>query len=219
MNKTRVLIVDDHHLIRKGVGAILSEHEDWEVCGEASSGMEALAATAQLKPDIVIMDISMNGMNGLDATRRILENNPGTEILILSVHESDQLIREVLACGARGYVLKADASHDLLTALEAVREHRLFFTPSVGKIVLRGYLSGPSAGIPPEDDLAAQLSRREREVLRLVAEGKSNKEVATALHIAVKTVEAHRAHIMRKLEFHSICDLVRYAIRNNIIEC
>lgn len=218
MNQTRVLIVDDYQLIRKGVRAILSEHSDWEVCGEAASGREALAAAAQLKPDVVIMDISMSDMNGLEATRRIREDNPGTEILILSGHESERFIREVLACGARGYVLKADTSEVLLAALQAVREHRLFFTPRVGEVVLRGFLAGPNAD-PAEGDTTVQLTRREQRVLQLVADGKSNKEVAATLNITVKTVEVHRAHIMRKLDVHSICDLVRYAIRNNIIEC
>jgi DNA-binding NarL/FixJ family response regulator len=219
MTKKRVLIVDDHQLIRRGVAAVLSECPDWEVCGETSSGREAVAAATELKPDVVIMDSCMSDMNGSDATRQILKNNPGTAIVILSAEDSEHVIREVLASGALGYVLKSDGSDDLRMALEEVHQNRLFFTPRVGEIILQGYRGDPTADDQPEAGVSGPLSSREQEVLRSVAEGKSSKETATALNIAEKTVEGHRARIMSKLDLHSISDLVRYAIRNNIIEC
>jgi DNA-binding NarL/FixJ family response regulator len=199
------------------VGSIQQFRPDWEVCGEASTGREAVARAATLKPDIVVMDISMPDMNGLEATRQILKDCPETEVLILSMHESEQLVREVLASGARGYVLKADAGSDLIAALDSLRQHKLFFTSRISEMVLRGYLAD---GKPGRGDMepSGQLSPREREILQLVAEGKAIKEVATTLNISVKTVETHRARIMEKLDLHSVSDLVRYAIRNQIVE-
>jgi DNA-binding NarL/FixJ family response regulator len=218
MKKTRILLVDDHHVVRRGVAGVIGDaRPEWEVCGEASTGREAVAAAASLKPDVVVMDISMPDMNGLEATREILKNNPGTEVLILSVHESDQIVHDVLAAGARGYILKQDAGTDLIAALEAVRQHRLFFTARVSEVVLSGYL-GRAAADAPADTLFSRLSPREIQIVQLVAESKSNKEVANILHLSVKTVESHRAHIMEKLGLHSVTELVRYAIRNNIVE-
>lgn len=218
MKKTRILVVDDHELIRRGVrGAIQQTRPEWEVCGEASTGREAVAKVATLKPEIVVMDISMPDMNGLEATRQILKDNPEIEVLILSMHESEQLVHEVLASGARGYVLKADAGDDLITALDALRQHKLFFTSKISEVVLRGYLADTKperSGIAP----AGTLSPREREILQLVAEGKSNKEAANTLNLSVKTVETHRASIMDKLDLHSVSDLVHFAIRNHIVE-
>jgi DNA-binding NarL/FixJ family response regulator len=218
MKRTRILVADDHELVRRGVVASIQQFRpDWEVCGEAATGREAVAGIASLKPDIVVMDISMPDMNGLEATRQILKDNPKIEVLILSMHESDQLVREVLASGARGYVLKADAGNDLIAALDALRQHKLYFTSRISEVVLRGYLADAKPGT---GDLApaGQLSPREREILQLVAEGKSNKEMANTLNISVKTVETHRARIMEKLDLHSVSDLVRYAIRNQIVE-
>src|ERR1035441_3884034 len=141
MKKTRVLLVDDHQVVRRGVAGLIGDaNSDWEVCGEASTGREAMAAAASLRPDIVVMDISMPDMNGLESTREILKNNPGTEVLILSVHESEQMVHDVLSAGARGYMLKQDAGHDLITALEALCRHKLFFTSKVSELVLSGYL-------------------------------------------------------------------------------
>jgi DNA-binding NarL/FixJ family response regulator len=218
MKKTRILLVDDHLVVRRGVAGVIGDaRPDWEVCGEASTGREAVAAAASLKPDVVVMDISMPDMNGLEATREILKDNPGTEVLILSVHESDQIVHDVLAAGARGYILKQDAGTDLIAALEAVRQHRLFLTPRVSELVLSGYLGRAAAGTLPEAPFS-RLSPREIQIVQLVAESKSNKEVSGILHISVKTVESHRAHIMEKLGLHSVADLVRYAIRNNIVQ-
>ena len=217
MKKTRILLVDDHQVVRRGVAELVRDAEaDWEVCGEASTGREAVAAAATLNPDIVVMDISMPDITGLEATRQILKNQPGTEILILSIHESEQMIQDVLRAGARGYILKGDAGSDLIKALEAVREHKLFFTSKVSEAVLSGYLNRNAPAAPGEAPLG-NLSPRELEVIKLVAEGKSNKEVANILHIGVNTVESHRAHIMDNLGLRSVTDLVRYAVRNNLV--
>ena len=205
-------------MVRRGVAGVIGDaRPEWEVCGEASTGREAVAAAARLRPDIVVMDISMPDMNGLEATREILKNNPGTEVLILSVHESEQMVHDVLSAGARGYMLKQDAGSDLIAALEALRRHKLFFTSKVSELVLSGYLGHGAteviAGAP-----FSRLTPREFQIVQLLAESKSNKQVADILNISVKTVEVHRSHIMEKLGFHSVTELVRYAIRNNIVE-
>ena len=210
-------MVDDHQVVRRGVAGVIADaNSGWEVCGEASTGREAVAAAASLRPDIVVMDISMPDITGLEATRQILKNQPGTEILILSIHESEQMIQDVLRAGARGYILKGDAGSDLIKALETVREHKLFFTSKVSEAVLSGYLNRNALAAPGEAPLG-NLSPRELEVIKLVAEGKSNKEVANILHIGVNTVESHRAHIMDNLGLRSVTDLVRYAVRNNLV--
>lgn len=219
MKKTRILLVDDHQVVRRGVaGLVRDAYPDWEVCGEASTGREAVAAVASLKPDIVVMDISMPDMNGFEATREILKSNPATEVLILSMHESEQMVHDVLSAGARGYILKQDAGNVLTTALDAVRQHKLYFTSRVSEVVLSGFLRRASTKASAETP-SSLLSARELEIVKLVAESKSNKEVAHMLDISVKTVESHRAHIMEKLNLHSVTELVRYAIRNNIVEC
>lgn len=211
-SKTRVLLVDDHLLVREGLRALIERRPGWEVCGEAATGLDAVAATEKLTPDIVVMDISMPDLNGIEATRRLLKDNPKTDVLILSMHESEEIVREVLACGARGYVLKNGSGEELLLALEGLRQHHLHFTPRVTEIILHGYLSiSPGKAVSP-------LTPREREIVQLIAEGKSNKDVAAMLCISVKTVETHRARINEKLDVHSPSDLVRYAIRNRIIE-
>ena len=218
MKKTRILLVDDHQVVRRGVaGLIADSRPDWEVCGQSSTGREAVAAAASLKPDLVVMDISMPDMDGLEATREILNENPGIQILILSMHESEQMVHDVLSAGARGYILKRDAGNDLIAALEALSQHKLFFTSGVSEVVLGGYLGRivKSEANPP----ASRLTPREREIVKLVAESKSNKEVADLLRISIKTVESHRAHTMEKLGLHSVAELVRYAVRNNIVEC
>jgi DNA-binding NarL/FixJ family response regulator len=219
MKKTRILLVDDHQVVRRGIAGIIGDaRSEWEVCGEASTGREAVTAAAGLRPDIVVMDISMPDMNGLEATREILKDNPGVEVMILSMHESEQMVHDVLGAGARGYILKQDAGAELINAMEAVRQHKPFFTHTVSQMVLSGYLSR-AAGSVPGDAPCGRLSPRERQIVKLVAESKSNKEVANTLLISVKTVESHRAHIMEKLGAHSVADLVRYAVRNNIVEC
>jgi DNA-binding NarL/FixJ family response regulator len=216
--KTRILVVDDHDVVRRGVISIVSGRPDWVVCGECRSGREAVAAAAELKPDIVIMDVSMRDMNGLDATRQIIKENPKSQILVLTMHDSEDLIRQVFAAGARGYLLKNEASAELGPAIEAIRRGRPYFTATVAEAMLRRYVENPGAQ-DTRYELDGSLTAREREIVQLVAEGKSSKEIATILNITAKTVETHRANIMNKLELRSIPDLVRYAIRNHIIEC
>jgi DNA-binding NarL/FixJ family response regulator len=186
------------------------------VCGEAANGREAVDRARELKPDIAILDITMPELNGLEAARRVLRVAPRTQVLILTMHDSDELVQEVLATGARGYVLKSDAGRDLVAAVEALAEGRPFFTPRVADLVLSGYLRG-STSTPRRELPGRRLTGREREVLQLLAEGRTNKEVAALLAISVKTVETHRANIMRKLNLHSISELVHYAIRNRLI--
>jgi DNA-binding NarL/FixJ family response regulator len=217
MSRLRILIVDDHEVVRRGLRALVESHPGWEVCGEAMNGREAVEKTKKLSPDVVVMDITMPELNGLEATRQILKTAPRIGVLILTMHESEQLVRAVLEAGAQGYVLKSDAGRDLVTAIEALSQHKVFFTSSVAKIVLQSYRK---MGFPADaaKEPASLLSPREREIIQLLAEGKSNNEVAEALYISAKTVETHRAHIMEKLDLHSIAELVRYAIRNKIVE-
>ena len=188
------------------------------MCGEAANGREAVEAAVKLRPDVVVMDISMPELNGLEATRRILKELPETQVLMLSVHESEQIVRDVLSSGARGYVLKSDAGTDLVSAIEALSQRKLYFTSKVSEFVLSGFLK---TSAPDFKAFAASgpLSPREREVVQLIAEGHANKEAAAMLHISVKTVETHRAKIMEKLDAHSVSDLVRYAIRNGLVQC
>ena len=173
--------------------------------------------TKELNPDVVILDIGMPTLNGLEATRQILKLRPQTKVLILTMHESDSVIREVLDAGARGYILKTDAGRDLVTAVDSLRRNKTFFTSRVSQMILDGFLKGDPR---PQDSGsgAIRLTPRQREIVQLLAEGKSSKEVAVALDLSVKTAETHRANIMRKLDCHSVSEVVRYAIRNNIIE-
>lgn len=216
MKKTRILIADDHEVVRRGVAAMLSAHPDLEVCSEAPNGREAVESAVQLQPDIVVMDLSMPEMNGLEATRQILRDNPKAQVLILTLHESEELIRQVLTAGARGYVLKSDVAGNLVAAVRALQQRQLFFTSKIADVVMRGYLN--NATVAPVPAASDPLTTREREVVQLIAEGKSNKEVASILELSIKTVETHRANIMDKLNLHSVADLVRYAVRNHIIE-
>ena len=176
-----------------------------------------MAITEQLKPDIVVVDISMPDLNGLEAARRIKKALPGTEILILTLHFSDQLVREIVEAGVRAYIMKSDADKDLVSAVEALSNHRSFFTARAADMLLDGF-NRQHAAPDPQTLLRSRLTSREREIVQLLAEGKSSKEVAVALGISVKTAATHRANIMRKLELHSVSELVRYAVRNQIIE-
>jgi DNA-binding NarL/FixJ family response regulator len=194
----------------------LSSHE-CEVVGEATDGRQAVTMAKELNPDIVVLDLAMPSLNGLEATRQILKNRPQTKVLILTMHETDPLIRQVLDAGARGYILKTDAGRDLVSAIEALRRNKTFFTSRVAQMILDGFLKGDPK---PVDNQPAggRLTARQREIVQLLAEGKSSKEVAVALGLSVKTAETHRANIMRKLDCHSVSEVVRYAIRNKIIE-
>ena len=213
----QILIADDHELVRKGLRAVLESQPDWKVCAEAVNGRQAVDLAIQLKPDVIVLDVTMPELNGLETTRQIRKLLPKAEVLILTMHESEQLVSEVLAAGAHGYILKADTSRLLVSAIESLARHKPFFTGKVAELVLSGYLNdGKIARDAPGPD--QHLTAREREIVQLVAEGKSNKEVAVKLGVSIKTVDAHRANLMHKLDFHSVTDLVRYAIRNKIIE-
>lgn len=212
----RIFIADDHEVVRKGLMSLLEKHADWEVCGEAAEGREAVDKVAKLKPHVVVLDIGMPNLNGLEATRQILKDNPDARVLILTLHDSDHLVREVLNAGARGFLLKSDAARDLVAAVEALLRDKTYFTSKVAALVLEGYLNG--GGVPgPSKRSHNRLTPREREIVQLLAEGKSTKEVAVALGLSVKTAETHRSNIMRKLQIHSVSDLVLYAVRNNIV--
>jgi DNA-binding NarL/FixJ family response regulator len=212
----KILIADDHELVRKGLRAVLEEQPGWKVCGEAVNGRHAVELAKQLRPDVIVLDITMPELNGPEATRQIRKALPDAEVLILTMHESDQLVSEVLAAGARGYILKADTSRLLVTAIESLSQHKPFFTGKVLEVLVEGNRK-PGDAAKRADKFLARLTAREREVLQLVAEGKFNKEVADALGIAVKTVEAHRFNIMHKLDLHSVTELVHYAIRNQMV--
>ncbi|MGP8033579.1 MAG: response regulator [Steroidobacteraceae bacterium] len=213
----RIVIADDHEMIRRGLAATLADTGRWTVVAQADNGREALRLVETHEPDVAILDLSMPELNGLDATRLILAARPDTRVLILTAHESEQLVREVLSAGARGYVLKSDAGRILVRAVEALLEGQTFFTSKVARLVLEGYLRGGTAQASTEAT-SHVLSAREREIVQLLAEGASNKEVARSLGISVKTAETHRSNIMRKMQFESLSDLVRYAVRNKIIE-
>lgn len=211
----RILLADDHDVVRCGLRDIINEQSGWEVCAEATNGREALEQARLTRPDVAVLDLTMPELNGLDATRQIRKELPSTEVLIFTMHESEQLIRDVLAAGARGYVLKTDAGRSLVTAVEALSHHHPFFTARVSETLLDAYLK--TAARPDADSIFSLLTDREREIVQMLAEGKSNKEVATTLLISVKTVETHRAAIMRKLNINSIVELVHYAIRNQLV--
>jgi DNA-binding NarL/FixJ family response regulator len=215
MSTLRLLLADDHEIVRKGLRSVLEAQKDCEVVGEAGDGRQTVALVKELNPDIVILDISMPLLNGLEATRQILKMRPQTKVLILTMHESDPLIRDVLDAGARGYILKTDAGRDLIAAVESLRRNKTFFTSRVSQMILDGFLKGDAR---PSENGGIRLTPRQREIVQLLAEGKSSKEVAVALDLSVKTAETHRANIMRKLDCHSVSEVVRYAIRNRIIE-
>ena len=216
MGVLRILVADDHEVVRKGLVALLHGQRDWQVCGEAGEGRDAVEKALQLKPDVVILDVGMPILNGLEATRQILKANPQARILILTLHDTDQVVREVLSAGARGFLLKSDAARDLVAAVEALTLDKTYFTSRVAAMVLEGFLTTDAAGpvVPP---VRNRLTPREREVVQLLAEGKSTKEVAVDLGLSVKTAETHRSNIMRKLQLHSVSDLVLYAVKNNIV--
>ncbi len=213
----RILIADDHDLFRRGVKALLQTHAGWEICGEASTGREAVAKAKELIPDVVILDISMPELNGAEAARSIRMESKNTEILILSVHYSDQLVRDIIDAGARGYVLKSDSDPDVLVAVENLASHKPFFTRRPREVIQDEFNMGePVTKIPKL--LREQITSRERQILQLLGQGKRCKEIASSLGISVKTADTHRANIMRKLDLHSRSEVARYAIRNQIVE-
>lgn len=217
MKPLRILVADDHDLMRRGIRTLLETRPAWQVCGEAHTGREAVAKSEELRPDIVILDLSMPDLNGLEAAKRIRKSLATTEVLILTMHHSDQVIREIVESGVRGYVIKSDSDRDLLTAVETLGNHKPFFSPVVTEVIL-GDFNGGSVRTEVPATIRDRLTSREREIVQLLAEGMSSKEVALSLSISVKTADTHRANIMRKLQLHSVSELVRYAVRNQIIE-
>ena len=221
----RILIADDHEVARHGIRALLEGHAGWEVCAEAKDGREAGELSSSMNPDLILLDIGMPNLNGLEAARQILAASPELPILILTMLDSDHVVREVLRAGARGFLLKSDAGRDLVAAVEALQLHRTFFTTRVSQMVLEGFLDRKADGNAPdgkekkpEEEAIPVLTGREREVIQLLAEGKTSKEVAVALRLSVKTAETHRTNLMRKLNLHSVADLTRYAVRNGIVQ-
>ena len=214
--KLRILIADDHEMVRQGLRRVLETRPDWEVCGEAANGRKAVEQARRLQPDVVVLDLSMPLVSGLVATRQIRKALPQTEVLILTMHDSDELIREVLAAGARGYLLKTDAGTVLLAAVESVSRHEAFFTSKVEDLILRGFLK-PDPGAAAAAATRPTLTNREGQVLDLVAECLSSKEIANMLSLSVKTVETHRSNLMRKLNLHSVASVVRYGIMRGAI--
>ncbi len=216
MPKTRVLLVDDHTLVRQGLRRILESDPGIEIVGEAGNGRTAVELTAQLRPDVVVMDITLPELNGIEATRQITKRDANTRVLIVSMHADHASVRQSLKAGARGYVLKNAEDLELLKAVKVVYRGGSFFSPAVSKLVLVGYL-GDTASRGFEDNLAL-LTGREREVLQLIAEGKTNKEIATDLSVSPNTVESHRQRMMERLDLHNTADLVRFAIRNKLVQ-
>ena len=218
MAATRLLLADDHEIVRMGLRALIQEHRGWEVVAEASNGKEAVEKAKLFRPDIAVVDIGMPVLNGLEATREIVNSVAQTKVLILTVYDSDGMIQRVLKAGARGYVLKSGGCSDLFSAIEALNQNNTFFAQHITQMVLDGYIQRDSK-IADADPVGSQrLTLRQRQIVQSLAEGQSSKEIATALTISVKTVETHRANIMRRIGCHSVTQLVRYAIRNDIIQ-
>ena len=213
----RILIADDHDVMRQGTRAVIERQPGWEVCGVAATGREAVERARELKPDIVIIDMTMPELNGLDAAGQIRRRLPGTEILMFTAHENDALIRDAFEAGVKSFILKSEAHNFLVQAIESLAKHKPFFTTKVSEILFSKILNR-AEGSRDASEPGQRLSAREREIVQLIAEGKSNKEVAEALGISVRTAETHRASVLRKLNLNSVADLVRYAIRNKIIE-
>jgi DNA-binding NarL/FixJ family response regulator len=216
-NQLRILIADDHAVTRVGLRELLSSRPGWTVCGEAVTGREAVALAEQHRPDIAVMDIVMPELNGLEATRKIRRLLPKTEVVVLSLHYSDELVREVVDAGARAYVLKSDASKDLLSAVKSIANHQAYFTAPASEVLIKGFC-GQNPEANSSVSIHKTLTSREREIVQLLAEGKSSKEVAVGLGISVKTAETHRSNILRKLRMHSVTELVRFAVKHNMIE-
>ena len=209
-----ILIVDDHAVVRRGIRSLLESEKGFAIAGEATNGREAVDMARRLQPDVIVMDLTLPELNGLDATRQILKELRRVQILVLTMHHSEELARDVLQAGARGYVLKSDADQNLIAAIKSLRDHKPFLSPKVTEFVLDDYLRRADSG----DVAVVEVTPRERELIQLLAEGSSNKEAAHTLGVSVKTIETHRANIMRKLRLRSVSELVRYAIRNNIVQ-
>jgi two-component system, NarL family, response regulator NreC len=215
MPKLRIVLADDHTLVRHGLRKVLQDQSDWEVVGEADDGREAVRLVQELKPDVAILDIAMPRLNGIEATRQIARRFPNVQVLVLSMHADEPYVTQVLRAGATGYLLKDSADTDLIRAVAAVSQKKSFFSPAVAKVMLDDYVRQlADRGITDRYDT---LTDREREVFQLIAEGKSNKDVADLLHLSPNTVETHRAHIMEKLDVHNAAEIVLYAVRKGVI--
>ncbi len=217
MNTVRILIADDHDVVREGLKALLAARADFQICGEAASGREAVAMAKELRPQVAVIDFSMPELNGLEATRQIRKTLPGTEVLVLTMHDSSTLAREALAAGARGFLLKTRAKRDLVAAVDALAQHLPFFAGTISASEVDAVLHpDPHAAkaLYPVD----RLTPREREIVQLIAEGRTSKDIALLLGLSVKTADAHRANIMRKLDLHSVSEVVLYAVRNRIVQ-
>jgi DNA-binding NarL/FixJ family response regulator len=216
MSRIRILIADDHEAVREGIRALMGREANFEVCGEAHNGRQAVELATKAKPDVVVLDITMPELDGLQVIRQIKRAQPHTEVVVYSAHSSEEIIEEVFAAGAKSYIGKGDSSRHLMAAIASVAKHKPFFTSEISEILFAKYLSPglKKTANPPEE----KLTSREREIVRLLAQSSSNKDIANTLGISVRTAETHRASLMRKLGIHSIAGLVRYAIRNHIIE-
>jgi DNA-binding NarL/FixJ family response regulator len=217
----RIVVADDHAVVRRGLRALLDAQPGLEVCAEASSGPETVDCVRKLRPDMVVLDLTMPDMNGLDVTRTIRERSPATSVLVLTMHFSEELAREVLRAGALAYVLKSDADSELLAAIDHVRHNQPFFTGSLALTMAQTFVHGASEPQPATNRKrlpGSPLTRREVEVVRLLAEGKSNKQAAVELGVSIRTVESHRTHIMHKMGFRNFSELVRFAVRNNLVD-
>lgn len=216
MKPIRLLLVDDHAVVRTGARIVLEQQSGWEVCGEASTGREGVAAARSLKPDVVIQDVTLPELGGLEALRQIKKACPSTEVIIFTAHEMEDLVHQVFDAGARSYLLKTDDSVHLVEAVRAAADHKPYFTPRISEIILARY---QHSGADNERPLpGSSLTPREREALQVIAEGKTNKELATQMGVSLRTAESHRAAIMQKLGLRTIGELIRYAIRNGIVE-
>ena len=215
MKKIRILIADDHGIVRKGLRLQLEQNSDFEVVGEATEGREAVRMAEELAPDVVIMDIAMPNLNGIQATTQLVKKNPQTGVIILSMYSDETYLMRTLAAGAKGYLLKESADVDLVRAVQVVAEGKPFFSPAIADTLLEDYMRQlQQRGLQDSYDL---LTEREKEILQLLAEGKSNKDVAGILNVSTNTVETHRTRIMQKLDLHSTADIVLYAVRKGII--
>jgi two-component system response regulator NreC len=216
-SRIRILIADDHALIREGTRVVIDRQSGWEVCGQASNGREAVDQAVALKPDVVLLDMTMPELNGLDAAVQIMRKVPGTEVALLSAYGSEDLIRSAFEAGVKSFILKTEAEDFLVEAIKSLARHERFLTPRVSQILFSELLERPKGG-GAESEPAERLTPREREVVQFLTEGKTNKEVAEKLQISVRTAENHRANVLRKLGLDSVVDLVRYAIRNQLID-
>lgn len=214
MKTFRILVADDHPIFRFGLCSLLGSHKGWEICGEATDGREAVEKCKQLRPDLLILDICMPRLNGVDAARQIIKNNPAQRILVVTDVNSEQVVRDCLDAGVRGWVFKSEGIDDLTAAVEELQRLKTSFSAGVSNLILNGYLR---SNVNPEAPRVCSLTLREREVLQLLSEGKANKEIATALGVSEKTAETHRSNMMRKTKLHSIAELVLYAVRNEIV--